>query len=186
MKTTFVATILALIGTLSIARATPAGIFDIGRELRRGPRDCASFLTRYKERDTDAEEAFATVITGLSNSGNVVAEKMIEMMQRKAEVAECINDICNNDPDSFSPGVCRPDDEEDNGETRRALRRHGGGGRGGFGGGRRGGIEDLCDNLDDANEVIDALNTAFDDVDNKYADKAIMMLTMGTIMCEEF
>ena len=185
MKTPFVATILAINGTLSIAQAKPAGIFDTDRELRRGPRDCTSFLERYAERDTVAEDDFAAVITGLSNRGNVVAEKMLEKMQREAEKADCINNICTTEPDSFSPGICRPDDEDD-GETRRALRRHGGGSRGGFGGGRRGGIEDLCDNLDDADEVIDELTEAFEEGDNKYARRAIMMLTMGTMMCDEF
>ena len=134
-------------------------------------------MDRYAERDTVAEEAFAVVITDLSNSGNVVAEKMLEMMQRKAEVSACIYKEC--DEGTFEPGDCRPDDDE----TRRALRRQGGGGRGG---GRRGGIEELCDNLDDADKVIEALTTAFDGVDNKYADRAIMMLTMGTMMCDEF
>lgn len=180
MKTTFVATILAAIGTLSIAESKPARIFDIGRELRRGI-DCPTFMQRYTERDNVAEQNLKDVLTGLD--GNVIAEKMLEMMQRKAEVTACIYKEC--DEGTFEPGDCRPDNE-DNGETRRALRRHGGGGRGGFGGGRRGGIEDLCENLDDANDVIDELTREFQEVDNKYADRAIMMLTMGTIMCEEF
>lgn len=188
MKTTFVAAILAAVGAFGTAQARPAGIFDIDRELRRGPRDCSTFMERYAERDTEAEDAFETVITNLSNDGNVVATKMLEMKERKDAVTACIYAECSEG--TFEPGDCRPDDDDDGGETRRALRRHGGGGRGGFGGGRRGGIEELCDNLDAANEVLDALidefGNPFDiDIENKPARRAIMMLTMGTMTCDE-
>ena len=185
MKTaTFVAAILAVIGTtFSIAEAKPAGIFDTDRELHR-EISCPTFVERYAERDAVAEEDVEGVLTGLvSSNGNVVAKKMLEMMQRKAERTACIFDACN--AGTFEPGDCRPDDDE---TRRRALRRHGGGGRGGFGGGRRGGIEELCDNLDAADEVLDALIGEFGnpfetDVGNKPARRAITMLTVGTMMC---
>ena len=184
MKATFVSTILAFISTFGIAVATSAeptkAAFDIDRELRRGPRDCDSFLERYAKRDTGAKEAFAEVLEVLSD--NVVADKMLKKMNRKADVAACINEVCNNDPESLTPGVCLPDDDED----RRGLRR-----RGDFGGGRRGGPDELCENIEDAEEVISALTEKFGDpfdepVTNKHARRAIMMLTMGTMMCGDF
>ena len=59
MKTaTFIATILAVIGTASsTAEAKRAGIFDTDRELHR-LTNCPTFMERYAERDAVAEEDF--------------------------------------------------------------------------------------------------------------------------------
>ena len=186
MKATFVSTILAFISTFGIAIATSSeptkAAFEIDRELRRGPRDCDSFLEQYAKRDTGAEEAFEEVLRLDDLSDNVVAIKMLAKMERKAAFAQCINDICSTNTDPLTPGVCRPKNDED----RRILRR-----RGGFGGGRRGGPDELCENVEDAEEVLGALTEKFGDpfdepVTNKPARKAIMMLTMGTTMCGDF
>ena len=181
MKATFVSTILAFISTFGIAIASSSeptkAAFDIDRELYRKSGDCDSFLARYAKWDTDAEDAFAAVLDDLSD--NVVANKMLAKMQRKAKVAECLNVFCSGNTDSFTPETCRPIDDED----RRGLRR-----RGGLGGGLRG--EELCENVQDAEEVITALTEKFGDpfggdpVKNKPARRAIMMLTMGTMMCD--
>ncbi len=190
MKATFVSTILAFICTFGIAIASSSeptkAAFDIDRELHRGPRDCDSFLERYAQRDTDAEEAFAAVL-GLDDlSDNVVANTMLKKMQRKADVAACLNEICSTtgNTGSLTPGVCLPNDDEGD---RRGLRR-----RGGFGGGLRGGPEELCENVEDAEEVLSALTDEFGDpfdgetVTNKPARRAIMMLTVGMMMCGDF
>jgi len=184
MKATFVSTILAFISTFGIAIASSSeptkAAFDIDRELYRKSGDCDSFLARYAKWDTDAEDAFAAVLDDLSD--NVVANKMLAKMQRKAGVAECLKKFCSANTGAFTPETCRPNDDED----RRGLRR-----RGGFGGGLRGGPEELCENIDDAEEVIAALTDAFGDpfdeqtVKNKPARRAIMMLTMGMTMCGE-
>jgi len=111
-------------------------------------------VERFAERDTDAEDVFAAALGRLA--GNVVADKMLEMMQRKAGAAECIYEKCNKDQESFTPRNARPGDDK---TRRRGLCR-----RGGFGSGRRGGgLEYICENIEVAEIVLNALISDFGD-----------------------
>ena len=189
MKTTFVATILAVIGTLSIAQASVEP--GIHRELRRGPPSCERLVERDETKGAEAEAVMSFIEeqleSGRSLFGNTVAQAALEKMEKKRDFMECMLKQCTEDGALDSPDreLCRDDDDQ----NRRGLRRRGG--RGGFFGPPRDGEGDddfdCEDDIDDADAFIKALEDEYEEngvVENRVARMIILKVEMRVLWCD--
>lgn len=182
MKTTFIATVLAVIGTLSIAQATVEP--GIHRELRRGPPSCERLVERDETKGAQAETVMSFIEDQLESDGslfgNTVAQAAYDRMIKKRDFMACMLEQCSgpNPPESPDRALC-PDDDEQN---RRGLRRRGG--RGGFFGPPQDGEGDDFDCEDDildAEAFIDELEENFPD--NRVAKMIVFAIEMRISLC---
>ena len=182
MKTTFIATILAVIGTLSIAQASVEP--GIHRELRRGPPSCERLVERDETKGAEAQTVMdfiqSKLSTGESLDGNTVAQAALEKMEKKRDFMECMLEQCtgNDALDSPDRELCRDDDDQ----NRRGLRRRGV--RGGFFGPPRGeeGDDFDCDeDIFDAETFIDVLEGNLPN--NQVAKRIIFAIEMRISLC---
>ena len=188
MKTTFIATILAVIGTLSIAQASVEP--GIHRELRRGPPSCERLVERDETKGAEAEAVMSFIEeqleSGRSLFGNTVAQAALEKMEKKRDFMECMLEQCSvpNPPDSPDRENCRDDDDQ----NRRGLRRRGG--RGGFFGPPRdeeGDDFDCDEDIDYAEAFIEALEDEYEEngvIENRVARMIILKVEMRVLWCD--
>lgn len=187
MKTTFIATVLAVISSFStIAQATGSVEPGIHRGLRRGPPSCERLVERDETKGAEADTVLSFIEDQLESGGslfgNPVAQAAYDRMIKKKKVMTCMLDQCSvpDPPESPDRALCPDDDDERN---RRGLRRRGG--RGGFfAGPPRDGDGDAFDceeDVFDAEEFIDELEGNFPD--NRVAKMIVFAIEMRISLC---